>query len=105
MRLTERERFERLHVMITAMAFNRAVDTKMLAELRTDMEMLRKAFEGISHRKDDTLTTSEKISAALNKQSAAWQWYRDGILRQSLAQVQTIIILAILYIVFGGKIP
>jgi hypothetical protein len=105
MRLSEKEKFETLFEMLTFQAANRVADVKLLAELRQDYEYMKQELDGINHRKIDTLDTSQKIKLELNKRSFAWIWYRDHMLAGTLTIVQTTIVLAILYFVFGGKLP
>lgn len=104
MRLTEKERFERLYNMVMNMAANRAQDTKLNAELLNEVNDLRRILTGISHRKDDTLTTNEKIAAAMDKSNPGWRYYRDRVLPGTLTAIQTVVFLAVLYLAFGGKL-
>lgn len=105
MRLTEKERFEALFEMMTANAANFAASSKLLADARRDIDYVQKELEGFSRRKDDTLTTSEKINAALTTHNAGWLWYRDKVLPGTLTAIQTGIILAVLYLAFRGSPP
>lgn len=75
--------------------------------LENENQLLKRELEGISHRKSDTvpLNTEQKIQMVLEKKSVTWIWYRDRVLASTLSAVHTVIILAILYFVFGGKIP
>lgn len=104
MRLTERERFERLYTMLMNMAANQAVYVKNLADARADLDIYKRALDGISHRKDDTLSTNEKIEQALSKQGIFLKWYAEKVLPSTVAAVQTIIVLAVLALAFGVKI-
>lgn len=52
-------------------------------------------------RKDDTLSTTQKIITELAKQFNFWFYFRDRI----LPPILTAIALGILYVVFSGKIP
>jgi len=103
MRLPEKDRFESLFEMLNNMAANRAVDVKLWADARSEIDYLKGEIEGISHRKGDTLSTSDKINTELNKRSAGWAWYRDKVLPGTLTAIQTAIFLAIMYVAFGGR--
>jgi hypothetical protein len=105
MRLSEKDRFERLFEMIVYASANQAVASKLLADLRTDFDYLKGEVEGIGYRKRDTLDTDEKIHRQLEQQNAGWIWYKEKVLPGTLSTVQTLIVLAVLYFVFGGKIP
>jgi len=52
-------------------------------------------------RGQDLLNTTEKIAAALAKRFDFWTWSRDRV----LPQVITLIIVGLLYLVFGGNAP
>jgi hypothetical protein len=105
MRLTEKQRFERLFEVQVNMAANNAVNSKLLADALQDIQFIKGELDGIARRKEDTLSTGERIDAALSKRNAGWLWYRDKILPGTLTAIQTGIVLALLYLAFGGTIP
>ena len=105
MRLTEKERFETLFEMTVTNSANYAALSKLLADARRDTDYIQNEIQGFTRRKDDTLTTSEKINEALRSNNAGWLWYRDKVLPGTLTAIQTGIILAILYLAFRGNIP
>jgi hypothetical protein len=105
MRLTEKEKFETLFEMINFQAASRASDAKILADLRQDYEYMQGELDGINHRRGETLDTSQKIRAELSRQNPGWIYYKDRVLPGTLTAIQTVILLAILYLAFGGKIP
>jgi hypothetical protein len=76
--------------------------------MRDDIHFIKGEVEGIGRRHNNTdpsLSTSQKINQALSSRSASWIWYRDKVLAPTLAAVHTLIIMAILYLAFGGKLP
>lgn len=71
-----------------------------------DIKFMKGEIQGIGRRKNgETLTTSKKFEIEFTKRNAALIWYRDKVLAPTLSAIHTIIILAILYFVFGGRIP
>jgi hypothetical protein len=58
----------------------------------------REKQEGSQLSEDETMSTTEKISQQMNK---PWIWFRDKVL-PGIVQLAT---LALLYFIFGGKIP
>lgn len=105
MKLTEKQRFERLFDIQINMAANRAVDSKLLADAIQDIQFVKGELDGISRRKEDTLSTGERIDAALSKRNPVGKWYMDKVLPSTVATIQTAIVLALLYLAFGGKLP
>ena len=75
--------------------------------IKKDINFLKGEIQGIGRRNngDPSLTTSQKIDVAITSRSASWIWYRDKVLAPTLAAVHTLIIMAILYLAFGGRIP
>ena len=105
MRLTEKQRFERLFEVQMNMAANNAVNSKLLADAIQEIQFLKGEMDGISRRKEDTLSTGDRIDAALNKRNPLGRYYVERVLPGTLTAIQTAVILAILYLAFGGKIP
>jgi hypothetical protein len=103
--LSREEQLGTLFDWCQSLSSHKAQDTKEHFDIRKDVTFLKGEISGIGRRKDKTLTTSENIRVEINKQNAAFIWYRDHVLASTLSAVQTIIILAILYLAFGGKIP
>jgi hypothetical protein len=103
MRSTEKERFEKLYDMHMTMV--RALDAQALIRMKDDIEYLKRELAGVSRRKDETLTTYEKINAEMNKRNSGLRWYVDKVLPSTLAAIQTLIVMAVLYMAFGGKLP
>jgi hypothetical protein len=97
MRLTEKER-------------DAALWNMMIDEISERVKLMARIIElenNISYHKGDTipLNTEQKIQIALEKKSVTWIWYRDKVLAPTLSTLHTLIILALLYFVFGGKLP
>lgn len=74
-----------------------------LRRLESDNNFLKGEIKGVGHRKRDS--TTDKINLAFERRLYIGRIYVDRVLLPSLGQVHTIIILAILYLVFGGKLP
>ena len=86
-----------------------AKDKRDHIKIRQELDFVKGEVQGIGRRgkfeTHPTMTTSQKISLAINNRAATWIWYRDKVLAPTLAAVHTIIILALLYFIFGGVIP
>ena len=81
-----------------------------LEETRRDMlsyriKRERQERENREYTDDETVTTTQKIVREVAKAFAQrfdfWSWFRDRV----LPTIFTVITLAILYFVFGGRIP
>jgi hypothetical protein len=74
-----------------------------LRQYRSQRE--RRERQSSASNEDETIDTTQKIIKILEREKAkqfdAWTWFRDRV----LPTIITIITLAILYFVFGGKIP
>jgi hypothetical protein len=107
MRLPDRERDAALWNMLMDEISERVKLIPRIIAIEDDIKYIKGELEGIAHRRSDTLelNTEQKIQAELQKQNAGWLWYRDKILPGTLMAIQTGIILAVLYLAFGGKIP
>lgn len=105
--MTEKQKAETLWDMLNYANGQRAILEAKVADLRRDTDFIQRELDGIAHRKTDTveLDTTDKMNAVLDKRSAGWFWYRDKILPPTLAWIQTLIVGALLYFVFGGKLP
>lgn len=76
---------------------------KQIIKLEEEKAFLQGEIRGIGHRKlaqgdDETLTTTDKIKFALEKNSQNWIWYRDRVLAPTLAALQTGLVFALLYL-------
>jgi len=105
--LTREEQLGTLWDMCQSIRTEQATDRKERIKMREDMTYIKGEITGIARRNGNspTMTTSQKIDVAITKKSAAWLWYRDRVLAATLAAVHTLVIMAILYLAFGGKIP
>jgi len=106
--LAREEQLGTLWDMCQSIRSEQASDRKERINTRNEMTYLKGEVDGIGRRngrKQVTLTTSEKIDVAITKRSVVWIWYRDRVLAPTLAAVHTIVIMAILYLSFGGKLP
>ncbi len=108
--LTQLTREEQLSTLWDLCQSNRneqVKDKKEHVEIKKDLDFVRGEITGIGRRQNTSpsLTTSQKINTALEKRSIAWVWYRDKVLAPTLSAVHTLIIMAILYLAFGGKLP
>ena len=106
--LTSEEQLGTIWDMCQSIRSEQASDRKERIDTRNEMTYLKGEVDGIAHRnggKQITLTTSQKIDVAITKRSVVWVWYRDRVLAPTLAAVHTLVIMAILYLAFGGKIP
>jgi hypothetical protein len=103
--LNREQQLTMLFDMAQAARNEAARDNKEHIEIKKDMDFLKGEMRGIGMRKDKTLTTSEKVDLEFTKRNAWWVWYRDHVLGPTLSAIHTLVILAILYLAFGGKIP
>jgi len=107
MRLPEKERDAALWNMLMDELSERVKLTTRVIALEDQYKFMKGEMDGIARRKTDTLqlNTQQKIDVALEKRSVTWIWYRDKVLAPTLSALHTLITLALLYFVFGGKIP
>ena len=80
-----------------------AIREKRIIELESEVVFLKGEIKGVGHRK--LQNTTDKINIAMERRFAAFVWYRDRVLPSTLSAVQTAIVLAILYLSFGGQLP
>jgi hypothetical protein len=82
-----------------------AVVEKWQIEFEKDKNVYRRQREDREKNDDDLMTNTQKMAKIVAQEFAKrfdfWSWFRDRI----LPTVVTIIVLAILYMAFGGKIP
>ncbi len=85
-------------------------DAKLKAEiitLKDEIKYIKGELAGIAHRRlnDPTVDTSQNIQSKIQEAESRrfdWlAWFRDRV----LPNVVTLIILAVLYMTFGGKVP
>lgn len=76
---------------------------KRILELERENGFLKGELRGVGHRK--LQTTTDKINLVVERRLYWLHVYVEKILIPSMAQVHTLIIMAILYLSFGGKIP
>lgn len=105
--LSREEQLGTLYDLVTSSKNEQAKDIRQHDKMREDINFLRGELSGIGMRGqgNPSLTTYQKINEALTSRSATWVWYRDRVLAPTLAAVHTLIIMAILYLAFGGKLP
>lgn len=85
-----------------------AIAKKRIIELEDEVKYLKGELLGITLRRRDngeTLTTTQKLNLEIEKRFTGWIWYRDRILAPTLANVHTLIVLAILYMAFRESLP
>jgi hypothetical protein len=70
-----------------------------------ELQLADKLHIAIQQPEDKTLTTTEKVKAVLTTQYGGVIKFFMDIFKNLLQTVLTIITLAILYFVFGGKVP
>src|SRR5574339_400198 len=75
--------------------------TKRVIDLERDVRGMRKADSKYYREDDNKLSTSEKIINVLTKRFDFWL----DIIKGTLQYVITFIIMALLYLSFGGKLP
>ena len=80
-----------------------AILVKRNIELEADNKYLRGELKGIERRRLES--TSDRINLAVERRFAIITWLRERILAPVLANVVTVIVMAILYLAFGGKLP
>lgn len=80
-----------------------AILQRRIIELEADNNFLKGELKGVGFRRRES--TTDKINLAMERRMYWLRIYAEKILIPSLAQVHTIIILAILYLAFGGKVP
>lgn len=104
--LSREEQLGTLWDMYQAVSNRQSKDTKEHIAIKNDLHFLKGEVAGIGRRNGHpTLTTSQKIDVAITKRSAALIWYRDKVLAPTLSALHLLIVMAILYLAFGGKIP
>lgn len=112
-RLSREDQLKTLHSMIAYVRSEQANDKRIIlglqeqvTTLNSTIKYLEGELEGIGMRRtEDTTTTSQKIQVAFSNQFAFLIWYRDKVLPSTVAAIQTIILTAILWLAFGGKVP
>lgn len=68
---------------------------RAVLDLQTDITHYRSVRE-VSEKQSGLMTTSQKIRAVMNERFDTGAWFRDRV----LPQVMTIIVIALLYLVF-----
>jgi len=101
--LTEKEQMGTLYDWVQSLSNDQALNTREHIEFRNELIRMAGEMAGIGRRKE--VSTSSKMNAIWNTRMAAWFWLRDKVLAGTLQYIFTIIIVAILYLTFGGKIP
>ncbi len=81
-------------------------DIQVIA-LQDDLKFIKGELAGMGRRntRDETLTTTQKFNSMMERRFVWWVWYRDRVLASTLSAVHTLIIMAILYLAFGGRLP
>lgn len=105
LRLSAREQIGMLWDMLAYVRSKQADNLNDHDRFEREINYIKREMSGISRRRENTLTTSQKIDVELNKRSIMWLWYRDKILANTLSLIQATVVLGILYLVFGGKLP
>ena len=105
-RLSEKEKIDALHSMIAYLRQEQAIDKKKIAELNQivkeisgEHEYLKGEIKGIGIRgkKEDTLTTSQKINIAFDSRFAFFKPVAQGV----LTHLVDFILFAVLALAFG----
>lgn len=104
LRLPRDEQIQMLFDMVEYVRSELANDKKQHIDFSGDLKYVKGELQGLGRRKE-TLTTSQKFSALMDKRLMAWIWFRDKVLSGTLQYVFTIIVVGMLYLVFGGKLP
>ena len=103
--LLPEEQFRMLYDMVAYIRSKQAEEIKDHLNFKKDLKYLEGELRGVGRRKEISLTTSQKITNALDKRSAAWIWVRDRVIAPTLSYLLTLITSGILYLIFGGKLP
>lgn len=105
LRMTDQEKMAALYDMVTFIRNDMANLKKNIIEIRNDFETFqretRKVRQMREEREAEEETTIDKIEKVLSKRFDAWVYFRDRI----LPTILTLIITALLYVAFGGKVP
>jgi hypothetical protein len=108
-RLPREEQIKALHSMLAYVRKEQANDKRAIIDMQNKMtslvednRYLKGELAGISmRRRDDNLSTVEKIQFAFDKKFEFWKPISQHVVGVMLDAV----ILAVLYLAFGGKIP
>lgn len=107
LQLPRLEQSSTLYDMLAYIRSELAILTAAIADLREDNKYLKRELQGVGRRskKDETLDTTAKFNAMMERRFVWWVWARDKVIAGTLSNVLTVITLAILYMTFGGKLP
>ncbi len=103
-----------LHGMIAYLRNEQAIDKRSILVLQSSLNIIQATLnkiegelQGIGYRKqsEETMTTTQKFNLAMEKRFTGWTWYRDRVLAPTLAAAHTIVLLALLALAFGVKMP
>ena len=109
-RLSRQEQVDTLHAMISYVRSEQANDKKIFIEMRNQIaglektvDYLRGELKGIGMRgpQEESVSTSQKIQAVMEKRFAFWR----PIVQNALSMFVNTVLIALLYLAFGGKIP
>jgi len=106
--MSSQDQRETFYDMLVFIRSQQAQRDKTIANIRSDIQALERAFRQVGRRADaPTLTTSQKIDVALSKTTfyVAWVWFRDKVLPNLVTSILLVVIMALLYTAFGGTIP
>lgn len=105
LRMSDQEKMAALYDMISFIRNDVASVKKNDIELRNDFDVFQRETRSVRRAREEKEereeTTIDKIEKVLSKRFDAWVYFRDRI----LPTILTLIITAILYVVFGGKVP
>lgn len=103
--MSDQEKMAALYDMISFIRNDVASVKKNDIELRNDFDVFQRETRSVRRAREEKEereeTTIDKIEKVLSKRFDAWVYFRDRI----LPTILTLIITAILYVVFGGKVP
>lgn len=98
--IIQKEQFDQRNDM---KEFKREARDARLERRSLERQLAEKLDIRIEKPEDDTLTTTEKVKAIIVK-SLGLGWWLD-IVKSVLTTIITVVTLAILYFVFGGRMP
>lgn len=105
LRMTDQEKMAALYDMISFIRNDVAMVKKSFIELRNDFDTFQRETRSVRQMREEKEqneeTTIDKIEKVLSKRFDAWVYFRDRI----LPTILTLIITALLYVTFGGKMP
>lgn len=101
LRLTERERFEALFDALAFQNQQRALLEKKVSGIEFEVDYLKTEIAGIGRRREGVATTQDKISFELARRFEFWK----PVLQRTIGDVLAVVVLTLLYLSFGGKLP